>query len=332
MKTLPLPLAVALLLLFPLLVEAQMATVVAEENVRADPNGIIIGQLHQGTPVRVVESADGWSRITFEGVVWIPSLQTRDGGEFDLIVSAEEGENLRAEPQGRIIGHLGSGTLLVERGRTPGWVEVERTAWIWSASIESTGEPAAAPEPAAESPSVPDTPADDRWIRAGAGGSAVLTAPDGDTLGMASAGRELQVLNREGNWARVRIDGWVWAPEEREEDDEEVVLRGVSADDLAAEPERFRGRVVELELQFISLERAEAVRADFQSGEPFLLTRTSEPSRTFVYVAIPASELEDAQRLSPLARIVVVGRVRTGAAALTGNPVLDLLEMRTVRE
>ncbi|TVP58741.1 MAG: hypothetical protein EA351_03085 [Gemmatimonadales bacterium] len=321
------------------------ASVATEENVRAEPNGLIIGQLHAGTPVTVVSIEGQWSEITFDGFVWIPSLQMRTEGQFDLIVSASEGENLRAEPSGPIIGRLGSGTLLLERGRIPGWVEVERTAWIWSPSLSDESD---TPSPAAE-PTAPGEPepspaaaappaagaegAGSAWMQSEPGGSSILTSPDGDTLATARPGSSMQVISREGNWARVRVEGWVWAPDGAEDaaDDSEAVLRGVSAADLSGDPARYRGRVVEMELQFISLERAEAVRADFQEGEPFLLTRSTGPDRSFVYLAIASSEVEAARRMTPLDRLSIVGRVRTGAAALTGNPVLDLLELRVIR-
>ncbi len=320
------------------------ASVATEENVRTEPNGLIIGQLHAGAPVTVVDAEGQWSQITFGGFVWIPSLQVRTEGQFDLIVSADEGENLRAEPSGSIIGRLGSGTLLLERGRIPGWVEVERTAWIWSPSLSAeSGTPSPAGEPADPLPEPapaaggPPTPAPEGaanpWMQSAPGGSSILAGPDGDTLAMARPGSAMQVISREGNWARVRLEGWVWAPDRSgdDADEPEAVMRGISVVDLTGDPERYRGRVVEMELQFISLERAEAVRADFQEGEPFLLTRSTGPDRAFVYLAIASSEVEAARRMTPLDRLSIVGRVRTGAAALTGNPVLDLLEMRVIR-
>jgi hypothetical protein len=97
--------------------------------------------------------------------------------------------------------------------------------------------------------------------------------------------------------------------------------------EVKQDPEAFRGMVVEWELQFVSVEEAERVRTDFYEGEPFLLTRATSPDRAFVYVAIPPERLTEVEGLIPLERIRVVGRIRTGSAALTGNPILDLLEL-----
>jgi hypothetical protein len=351
-------LLLALVLPFPGLagmpgqLQAQDAVVRVEENVRFEPQGVIIARLQAGTPVRV-ESRDGpWSRITFEGMVWENSLQLRDGGSFDLIVSAAEGENLRTEPAGAIVGRLFNGTLLNEVSRGGGWIRVRRTAWMWSASLQETGggTPApAAPSPARQTPPAAATPAPaaappgptppaaapaSDWVRAGPRGSAVLSAPDGDTLGLARSGAELRVMGREGNWARVRMEGWVWLPSAEATGGEprsDVILRDVTPAGIAREPERYRGRLVAITVQHISVERAESIRTDFLEGEAFLLTRSVESDRTFVYLAIPDELLAEVRRLQPLERLEVVGRVRAGAAALTGNPVLDLVEFRRVR-
>ena len=99
----------------------------------------------------------------------------------------------------------------------------------------------------------------------------------------------------------------------------------ISAADLEANPEKFRDRRVRWTVQFISLERAEAVRTDFYEGEPFILARAPEPSHGFVYLAVPEPLLPRARELSPLQSIDVLARVRTGRSALMGVPVLELI-------
>jgi hypothetical protein len=137
----------------------------------------------------------------------------------------------------------------------------------------------------------------------------------------------LQVLAREGNWTRVRLEGWIWLPEGADEG------AGVSDATLASvvvAPDDYRGEVVQWDLQFISLERAEEIRTDFYETEPFLLTRMGDGDQSFVYVAIPPERLGEAQRLDPLERIRVLGRVRTGSARLTGSPILELLSFERI--
>lgn len=329
----------SLLLAVPLVVpfhvpalEAQEAVVRVEENLRAEPNGTVLGRLEPGTRV-VVEGGEGnWTRVTLEGYVWTASLQVLREGGFDLVVSASGGENFRDEPSGRVAARLETGTRLEEIERVPGWIRVRRTAWIWSPSLlaDETGEAGPAVEqavPAGED-AEREAPQRDRWVRASDRGAAILTAPDGDTLALTRAGSELRMLDREGRWVRVQLDGWVWWPDgEVEEAGEDAQPQRITASDLAAEPDRYRGRVVEMELQFISLERAERVRVDFYEGEPYLLTRALGAERVFVYVAVPPRELDAMRRFTPLERLRVVGRVRSGAAELTGNPILDMLEL-----
>jgi hypothetical protein len=162
---------------------------------------------------------------------------------------------------------------------------------------------------------------------AGAAGAVILAGPDGDTLARTQAGAELQVVAREGGWARVRLEGWTWLPADGTAGDEAVLV--ASPSELAAEPERFRGRVVSWDLQFLSLERAERIRTDFFEGEPFLLTRHA--SGVYVYVALSPERLVEAQSLTPLERITVTGRVRAPVSALTGSPIVDLMELERVR-
>jgi len=345
---------------------AQTQPVRVEENFRAEPNGTVLGQLSPGTLVQVVGTEGNWSRITVEGFVWTPSLQSRSGGGFDLLVIEPGGENLREEPSGRIAGRLSNGTLLEEVERRTGWIRVRRTGWIWTASLDAapgggsaatpaipsvpsstaSGGGAPAPTSSASTTATASTPASPSsappggdglgWIRGGAQGAPILAAPDGDTLGRIGGGTELRVLAREGNWARVQMEGWVWvpaleAPLAGAPPEAGTVLEGVSPRELAADPERYRGRLVSIQVQFISIERAELVRTDFYEGEPFLLTRSQDGDRSFIYIAIPPDRVQELSALTPLEGISIVGRVRSGAAALTGSPILDLVDLRRTR-
>lgn len=311
----------------------QEAVVRVPENLRAEPNGTILGRLEPGTRLRVEARQGSWTRVHLEGYVWTRSLQSREEGDFDLIVSVEGGENFREEPGGRIAVRLVQGTRLEEVERVPGWVRVRRSAWVWAPSLDFEEGAGTSPSPATDAaPATGPSGASDRWVRPADGEAAILSAPDGDTLGRARAGADLRILAREGNWARVQLDGWIWLPvQEGDEGDAGRVLEGVSVGEITSDPARFRGRVVAVELQFVSLERAERVRTDFYEGEPFLLTRSVGAERTFVYVAVPPEFVEEAEGYTALERLRVVGRVRTGAAELTGNPILELLEVERIR-
>ena len=331
---------------------AQQAVARAEENLRAEPNGTVLGQIEPGTRVDVEDQQGGWTRARIHGFVFIPSLQVWTEAPFDLVVSAPEGENFRDEPSGRIAGRLEQGALLNEVRRTPGWVEVTRSAWIWSASldvepaaeasadrppaspVESPRAPAgAAAPPARDSATYEPAAAPEVFVRSRVPGVPLLATQDGDTVASVGSGVDLSVLARDGNWARVRLDGWVWLPNlgSGDQADADAALSRVTVDDLSANPDAYEGRLIELDLQFISLERAEQIRTDFYEGEPFLLTRALEDERRFVYVAVPPERLSEVEGISPLETIHVVARVRSAAAALTGNPILDLVRLSRER-
>lgn len=301
----------------PTLALGQTGVVVATENIRATPNGVLLGRLEPGFEVISTEVRGDWVQFTLEGWVWERSLQTVSRRGFPLVVSAPGGENLRAAPSGEIVGFFQEGTLLEEVDRTTGWILVRRVVWIWTNSVDLTDTPA---EPRPES----ETSA---WRTTGASGGMILTTPDGDTLAHAFPGSEVQVLARQGNWARVRVEGWTWLPKDEEEFGEEAIDLELTPETVVDGADEYRGRVVQWNLEFISMEAAESVRTDFYEGEPFLLTRSVEGRETFVYVAIPPERKAELSGLSPLERIRVTGRIRTGAASFTGSPILDLLEV-----
>lgn len=314
----------------PLPLSAQIATVDVEENFRAEPNGTILAEIHPGT-VLGVDARDGsWIRATLEGWIWRASVEEIDHPAFDLRVSAEGGENLRVEPQETVLARMNEGMLLEEVEGADDWIRVRRSAWIWAPSVEldEPEEPADA-DASSPSASAPAAEAETEWATLDSSGTAVLAAPDGsDTLAVAPGATDVRVLGRRGGWARVRLEGWVWMPVEEEGTEERsTVVTDVTPEELADDPDRFQGRVVSWELQFVSRETAESIRTDFYEGEPYLLTRYPGRSSSFVYVAVSPDRLESLGELIPLERIRVVGRVRTAEAALTGGPILDLVEL-----
>jgi hypothetical protein len=254
-------------------------------------------------------------------------MQVSDREGFDLVVVEPQGENLRATPSGQILGRLGRGTLLEERERRPGWIRVRRSAWIWASSVVETS---FVPD-AAEDPPSPRGDAHGAFVTTGDRGAAILTAQDGDTLARTSPRSELAVLAREGNWARVRIEGWTWLPaSDTLTTTTDLASEDISLADIKDQPDRYRGRVITWELQFISLERAEQVRTDFFEGEPYLLTRVGGTSGSFVYVAVPPDRVEEVGGIIPLERLSVAGRIRTGASALTGAPIVELITLERI--
>lgn len=300
-----------------------------EENFRREPNGVVLARVKPGTELRVLEVDGNWTRVELDAWIWLRSVRNSDDANFDLVVSAPDGENLRSGPSGVIVGRMEEGALLTELERDPGWAHVSRTGWMWTASLRggvASGETGLAPgEPLARAPS--------GFTSVGDAGASILKAPDGDTLAIVSPQSDVEVVGREGNWARVRVEGWMWLPPTRPgavSDSESAVT--IEPADVMARPQAYVGRVVEWTLQFISLERAEAVRTDFFEGEPFLLTRFGGGDGPFIYVAVPGERLDAVEGLVPLEHISITGRIRTGGSALTGTPIVDLISIQRSRE
>jgi hypothetical protein len=325
----------AVLAAYPPGVRAQSsARVRADENFRREPNGVVLARLAQGAPLRVHARRGNWTDAEMEGWVWLTSLRASDGA-LDLVVALADGENLRSGPRGDVIGRLEEGTLLEELGREPDWAHVRRRGWIWSASVDAADSARApAPQPGGARGAPPASASrPEGFTTVGGSGAPILSAPDGDTLALARPAQDLQVLSRDGSWARVRVEGWIWLPTGAVPDQPAAAATPLALEpaDLAREPDTHVGRVVAWGLQFISLERAEEIRTDFREGEPFLLTRYGGPEGPFVYVAVPPERLDEMQGLVPLERVTVTARVRTGASSFTGAPIVDLLSVERRR-
>ncbi len=314
---------------------AQTAAVTTSTNFLQTAGGRRLGAMRPGSVVRLTGRTSGsWSEVVVEGWVWNGSVASTTRGGFDLVVSVAGGENFRDGPStsGAIVARLLQGFLLEKVGESGRWTRARRSGWIASSALRTEvadggAGPGGEADPGAGS-------SGDAAVRAGTSGtddhlavrgtSARLhISPDGDTVAVLRPGADLTVLGREGAWARVRLNGWVRVADLLPPDSAMGVQ--LSAADLRANPEDFRGRQVRWSVQFVSLERAEAVRTDFYEGEPFILARAPDPTDGFVYLAVPPELVPVAEDLQPLELIEVLARVRTGRSAIMGAPVLDLL-------
>jgi len=320
---------------------AQTVRMTSPDNFRVEPNQAVIATLESGTELTWVQTLDTWIEADLEGWVWTQSLQATDREGFDLVVAESAGENLRDRPQGDVLARLEEGTLLEELERIPGWILVRRRGFLWAASAavdESSVASASLPSmrdtspPPTEGASVasPSTAGTARFSVEP--GTVVRTAPDGDSLLTVGEDARVAVVGSEGGWARVLVEGWVRVPEgatvDAQPEPAATLPVGPAPTDVAANPTGAVGAIVSWELQFISLERATELRPEFDPGEPYLLMRpTGEGTGRFVYVAIPEENAQAAENFVPLERFTVRGRIRTGASAVSGAPVLDLVEM-----
>jgi len=306
-------------------VAGQAGTVQLDENIRASENGALIGRMNEGLKLMLLASRDNWLQFNLEGWVWEASLQLANRGDFDLVVSAPEGENIRDRPQGTTIGRLKNGTLLRSVEKSSGWVRVERKVWIWAQSVN------------VKNSSFEATPSDlgtgkgaMEWLTLGERDLPVLDAPNGDTLFRALPHSTLGVLAREGNWAKVTINGWIWAPESSQDLLNLPVIVDVDIGELGQRSEELEGRFLQWDLQFISLEEADGIRSDFYQNEKFLVTRLLNSEDSFIYVTVSPDLTEAVSFLSPLDHVRVVGRLRTVSEKLTEAPVLELISFERI--
>jgi hypothetical protein len=321
-------LAVLLLVALPLPAASQATVSVERENFRAAAAGPIVGTVYHGTPLRVVYTDGKWREAALEGWMWSASL--RAGPAHSAVVAPASGENLRDVPGGGRIARIEGGTRLDALGTKDRWTHVRLTGWIWAASVE-VKEAAAAPAAGRRAATPTDsagTASPDSLVTIGATGTALFAAPDSDTVGVARPLASVRVMDRQGDWTRIRLDAWVPNDLLRPQADSSRLLTDLNLASLDANPEAFRGRTVEWRLQFIALEKAEPIRQDFQPGEPFILASGPDGQNALVYLAVPARLLQRAGRLQPLQRFVAVGRVRAAHSAQTGAPVLELIDIR----
>lgn len=312
-----------------------VATVSADqENLRQDPQGTRLASVMQGTEMTVLEEQDQWRQVRLEGWIWAPSVRSTNRNGYDLEVSADGGENLRATPNGEIRARAREGMLFTRLGRQGNWFRVQREAWMWAPSLDirqvqeagegqggdssgGSGE-GGSTEESGEAPAREHVVVGERPVRLH------TTARGGDSTATIYPGSDLEVLARKGEWTRVRMDGWVRAPS-LVSPDSAGVESDLTAAELRQNPEKYQGRRVRWTVQFVALRRAEAIRTDFYEGEPFVLARPPGSSEGFVYLAVPPELLSEAQDLKALQSIEVLARVRTGSSSLMGVPILDLL-------
>lgn len=173
----------------------------------------------------------------------------------------------------------------------------------------------ARPAPARPAPARPSAPP------AGAGPVVLQSAPAGDTLAVLPAKAHVEVVGREGEWTRVRVEGWTRSP-----------VAGAAASPspsaLRDAPTAYRGAQVTWYARFLALQRADPVRSDFTPGELYVLAREPQGEPGFVYIAVTPEQALAVKRLQPLQRFGFVARVRYGASPLMGHPVLELVELR----
>src|SRR5690606_28478282 len=205
---------------------------------RAAPDGAILATLEEGTPLRLGRRQGSWQEVTLEAWIWHESVRAERNGPHHLVISAQRGENLRAAPNGALLAYGRTGMRLERVERAGNWVRIRRTGWMREAGVRrdqasaaerpasgrpgtgrsATGSPAdaspAAPPPAAARQAssatepVPSAAAPGARASVGPAGAVLLGRPGADTLARLRPGAVLSTEARQGEWVRVRLEGW----------------------------------------------------------------------------------------------------------------------------
>ena len=338
-----LPACVTLLwLLFTFPLSAQHRTEISSDTrLRKEPDGIALVSLPAGTSVQTKRARGAWHEVVIEGWIFTQSTAPTRRDGYDLVVTRAEGENIRREPNGEVVGRARSGALLRKLEARGGWIHVSRAGWIPREAIAPIESGAISPEPSADTPMVQGTaappassspvppappaqpgktPADADRVEVGRE-TAVFAAPEAAQFGTVQAGTPIQVLGRSGEWIRVQLEGWVRASDIQSASGAPV--GGVTAAEVRSEPSRYLGRVVEWRLQLIAVQTADELRTEMAKGQAYLLTRGPLPEPGFVYVTVSDAQAAEFRRAPALEEMTLRVTIRAARSKYLTTPIVE---------
>jgi len=179
----------------------------APASLHKDPDGVPLVALPAGAPVEAGRARGSWNEATVEGWIYTNSTERTRRDGYDLVVTTDEGENLRRSPNGPVVGRVREGTLLERVGQKGSWTRVRRNGWIPKKALRA---PATAQQPAVTPRSRPAAGAAARSAPAPV--PALLPPADGPErvqtarevpLGVTPAGGPLarsRLVSRPGSW------------------------------------------------------------------------------------------------------------------------------------
>ena len=370
LRRLPASLCVGVLLAGNLV--AQTPVRLAQETaLLREPGGAALVSLARGLRLTPGRRSGNFLEVTVTG--WLFTASTtptrRDG--FDLLVAAGGGENLRAEPNGAVLGKAAEGALFARLRRSGGWTQVRRTGWIARNAVaeraRSSGQAAARP-PAPRSDSVgiasrppaarndsgsaaarndsgqgrpdsgvasrPPGARNDSGRRAARGDSAmrgtlkagalIQRTPDGETLATVASPSLIMLGERDREWVRVALEGWV---RQSEVQGGVAPIPAITAAMLREQPDRYVGRTVDWRLQFLARQVADELRPEMPLGHAYLLARGPLPETGFVYLMVTKAQSDQLQGLKPLDELTATVTVRAGRTRYLATPVVELVRV-----
>ena len=350
-------LAVALLSAAPLTapLRAQSSgTVKRSTEFLLEPGGAVLASVPAGTELKLAGKTRGeWTEASLNGWIYTPSTDHSSRKGFDLVVTPKDGENLRVAPNKDVVARLRTGMLLERIGSRGKWSEVRRLGWVPTSALSAASGGAVAKAPAAKAttakpPAAKRSPAKAAPATADAAGYApsdtpagtepdslaadrievahgtqLFVTPGATAVGALQPGLSGRVLARSGDWVRVQLEGWVRAADLQ--NSTAGVLRGVTAEEIRADPGRYIGKTVEWQVQLIAVQTADELRPEMPSGQPYLLTRGPLPESGFVYVMIDPAQADRFRALAPLQALTIRAVVRASRTKYLETPVVELL-------
>ncbi len=315
----------------------------APASLHKDPDGVPLVTLPAGAPVEAGRTRGSWNEATVEGWIYTNSTERTRRDGYDLVVTTDEGENLRRSPNGPVLGRVREGTLLERVGQKGKWTRVRRNGWIPKRALRTSApqQPATTQQPrarrgrrrapaataagaAAPAPG-PAEPTDGPDRVQTARETALGATPAGGTLGTLQAGTPARIVARSGDLVKVQVEGWI--PADAVAVSDSGALVGVSAAEVRAEPTRFVGQTLEWRLQVIAVKNADELRSEMPPGQPYLLTRGPLPEPGFVYVIIPSAQAAAFQALPPLQEVVLRVAIRAARTRFLTTPVAELVSV-----
>lgn len=347
LRRLPACAVAVFLLLTPSLSAQEVREISTATRLRKEPEGIALVSLPAGTSVEPRRTRGNWHEIVVEGWIFNRSTEKTRRDGFDLVVTAPTAENIRAVPNGAVVGRVRTGTLLRKEEVRGAWTRVRRTGWVPRAAVKSAAPrgataPAARPVPPpsvepdltepvesgalpaqATAPAPPERVVPDTERGQVARETALFAAPEGSQYGTLQAGAPARVVGRSGEWARVQLEGWV-----RESDlapGADASLGGVSAAEVRADPPRYIGRTVDWRLQLIAVQTADELRIEIPKGQPYLLARGPLPEPGFVYVTVTESQANEFRSLPALQEMTLRVKIKAPRTRFLATPVVELV-------
>jgi hypothetical protein len=331
LRRLPACVATVCLLFAPRLQAQEVREISIATRLHKEPRGIALASLPAGTSVEPKRTRGNWREVVIEGWIFTRSTKPTRRDGFDLVVTAEKGENIRRTPNGEVVGRVRAGTLLLKEETQGRWMRVRRAGWVPREAVAPIVQPdsssAVASEPAQVSPPQAQTPAPAAAPNAEraevARETSVYAEPEGGQYGTLQTGAPARVLSRSGEWTRVQIEGWVRQSDLQPASD--GAISGITAAEVRSDPSKYVGRTVDWRVELIAVQEADDLRPEMPKGQKYLLTRGPLPEPGFVYVMVTESQAAEFLSLQALQEVTLRVVIRAPRTRFLATPVVELV-------